>query len=99
MRRRTGANGSPPHLLAHSSGKLIMTYGRRCEPFGIEVMVSEDRGDTWSEPMTLWDEGPGSDLGYPCSVELEDGSIYTVYYGQLEDGARCSILATRWKLD
>lgn len=94
--KTTGANGSPPHLLLHSSGKLVMTYGRRKPPYGVEAQFSED-GAAWSEPVTIWDGGVDGDLGYPCSVELEDGNVFTLYYAKPRAGAKCAILSTTWR--
>src|SRR5690606_41370291 len=42
---------------------------------------------------------PSWDLGYPASVVLDDGSIWTVYYQVDQDGERPSILGTHWKLE
>lgn len=72
--------GSPPHLLRHSSGTLISTYGYREAPYGIRVMFSTDNGETWDTDNILWDKGLSHDLGYPCTMELEDGSLLTVFY-------------------
>lgn len=94
----TGAVGSPPHLLRLASGRIVMTYGRRWKPFGIEAIVSDDNGESWSAPVTLWTDAPTLDLGYPSSVELADGSIFTLYYGQPDAGAPCKILYTVWNL-
>lgn len=91
--------GAPPHLLQHSSGAVISAYGRRKPPFGVSVMVSDDNCDTWDMDLPLWQEGQDRDLGYPCSVELPGGDIFTVYYAILpEDGRQASILWTRWRL-
>ena len=98
-------SGSPPHLLKHSSGALVCVYGRREAPFGERALVSWDNGETWTEDYDLDNRAVGGDLGYPCSVELDDGSILTVYYqkyyndetGKYDD--KCSILYTRWTLD
>ena len=47
----------------------------------------------------LRDEGPDTDLGYPSSVELDDGSLLTLYYQKRESSQeKCSLLWTRWKL-
>jgi hypothetical protein len=46
----------------------------------------------------LRDDGPGRDLGYPSSVELADGSVFTVYYQQERVGGQCALLWTRWFL-
>lgn len=72
--------GSPAHLLLHSSGKLISVYGYRNAPYGIRYMVSDDEGASWQTNLVLDDQGPSSDLGYPATVELKDGTLYTVYY-------------------
>jgi hypothetical protein len=85
------AVGSPPHLLRHSSGAIVCTYGYRREPFGIRAIISRDEGVSWDE-FVLDDSLPDDDLGYPSSVELADGSIYTVFY---RDG---DLLSVKWKL-
>jgi hypothetical protein len=94
-----GFHGSPPHLMRHSSGALVCVYGYRLPPYGQRAMVSHDGGQSWRVDYVLRDDGPDSDLGYPSSVELEDGSILTVYYqkaGLAEE--KCSLLWTRWEL-
>jgi len=92
-------HGAPPHLLYHSSGILVCSYGYRQAPYGQRAMLSSDAGQTWHYDYILRDDGVDSDLGYPSSVELGDGSLFSVYY-QKERGAhdRCSLLWTRWWL-
>ena len=77
--------GSPPHLLQLKDGTVVCTYGYRKEPYGIRAMVSHDRGKTWETDIVVWDKGASGDLGYPCSIELDDGSILTVFYGRAKD--------------
>ena len=92
-------HGSPPHLLRHSSGVLVMSYGYRREPYGERVALSYDKGTTWQPDYILHDHGPDGDLGYPASVELADGGILTVYYqkpGRRED--KCALLYSKWRL-
>ncbi len=77
--------GAPAHLLCHSSGTIVMTYGFRGdgaddEAFGIRARLSYDEGVTWSEEIVLDGTAYKTDCGYPASVELANGSIYTVYY-------------------
>lgn len=97
------ANGSPPHLLRHSSGALISVYGRREAPYGERAMISLDDGKTWITEIVLRDDTKDPDLGFPTSVELEDGSILTVYYqfnernGVLDKQA--SIMSTTWRIE
>lgn len=93
-----GCKNGPPHLLLHSSGTLICAYGRRESDYGIQVMISRDEAETWDMGYYIWDQGVDIDLGYPCSVELENGDIFTVYYGKYPGDTMTSILWTRWRL-
>ena len=98
MPEQMDVQGSPPHLLAHSSGVLIMSFGRRMEPFGERAVVSHDNGLTWDTEYVLRDDGIDGDLGYPATVELADHSLLTVYYQRLHGDRQDSILYTRWEL-
>ena len=91
-------SGYPPHLLVHSSGALVMTYGVRQGVMGEYAIISYDNGKTWSEPMMISEESPDWDLGYPSSVELSNGSILTVYYQKYPGDTYNSILYTKWDL-
>ncbi|MGN1075298.1 MAG: sialidase family protein, partial [Eubacteriales bacterium] len=93
----TDVSGSPPHLLVHSSGAVICTYGRREEPFGERAMISYDEGKTWTRDIELC-PGADFDLGYPATVELADGSLLTVYYQKFPGDSRNSFLYTHWTL-
>ena len=68
---------------------------------GERAVVSYDNGKTWTEDYELdMHVSPNQhDLGYPASVELSDGSIYTVYYQAFGDEDMTSILATKWRLN
>ncbi len=46
------------------------------------MVVSSDEGLTWDADnvIVLRNDGAGYDLGYPRSMQLEDGTILTVYY-------------------
>jgi len=59
--------------------------------------LSADGGHTWGEEIILRDDAPSGDLGYPASVEREDGTIVTVYYQQREAGEKTCLMATRWR--
>lgn len=97
--RPLGFHGSPPHLIRHSSGVLVLTYGYRKEPFGQRVAFSRDHGRTWDHDWILRDDGPDADLGYPATVELPDGSLVTVYYQKpAKPSDRCALLYSRWSL-
>lgn len=94
----TGVYGSPPHLIRHSSGVIVCVYGYRAPGFGQRVMLSYDDGATWDTDWIIRDDGPGGDLGYPASVEMDDGSMFTIYYQNIPGDAKCSLLWSRWKL-
>ncbi|MBX7168252.1 MAG: glycoside hydrolase [Pirellulales bacterium] len=72
--------GNPPSLIRLRDGRLCLTYGRRAKPFGMRVVLSSDGGHTWSPEITLRDDGGGTDLGYPRSVQRPDGKVVVVYY-------------------
>ncbi len=91
--------GSPPSLLLHSSGTVVMSYGWRGEDPGQRIAFSRDGGKTWSLDWILRDDGPDGDLGYPSTVELADGTLYTVYYQKAHEGdLNCALMASRWEL-
>lgn len=82
----THINGGPPHLVQHSSGAVLLTVGVRSgEKLGEFVYVSEDSGETWTKKYVLDDTSPNNDLGYPCTAEMPDGSLVTVYYQRYMD--------------
>ncbi|MBQ4037867.1 MAG: exo-alpha-sialidase [Clostridia bacterium] len=89
--------GSPPHFCLRKDGALILSYGRRREPFGEYVRISYDNGYTWTEDIMIR-SAPDWDLGYPASVELEDGGMLTVYYQKHGDDPYNSILYTKWDM-
>jgi len=98
--RRLDLWGYPPHLLKLRNGWILATYGHRRAPFGQRACLSRDNGRTWDveREVVLREDAPNSDLGYPASAELSDGSIYTVYY-QVDPGDEWPcIMATHWKL-
>lgn len=95
----TYISGSPPHLLLHSSGALILTVGRRKPPYGQRAYVSYDEGKTWSDEYILRDDARDGDLGYPSTAELSDGSLITVYYQKYGQDNKTSIQYTKWSLN
>jgi sialidase-1 len=93
--------GYPAHLLLLPDRRLLCTYGYRRAPMGIRAAVSHDHGKSWdvASEIVLRDDGKGRgiDLGYPTSALLEDGSIFTIYYMNLDDDIT-HIAGTRWRL-
>ncbi|MFH0965552.1 MAG: LamG-like jellyroll fold domain-containing protein [Planctomycetota bacterium] len=107
-----GATWSEPHpflgysetdaqLTKLADGRLLCTYNNLHVPFGILAILSDDDGKTWDKahPVFLaraW--GPAG--GRPTSVQLEDGSILTVYclQGYRDEGLDTVVEAVRWEV-
>ena len=88
--KRTPIWGHPCQLVSLWSGRVLCTYGYRREPFGIRAALSEDQGETWDmdHEIAIRDDGLYGDLGYPASIQLQDGRILSVYYFHGADGVR-----------
>jgi hypothetical protein len=97
--RAIGVWGLPSHLLRLRNGHLLMTYGHRRTPLGNQARLSTDQGRSWSEPMVLSSDGASGDLGYPSTVELEDGTLVTVWYELMKGSSRAVLRQARWKLE
>ncbi|MCA9054739.1 MAG: exo-alpha-sialidase [Planctomycetaceae bacterium] len=93
-----GVWGYPSHLLRLQDGRLLMTYGHRRAPIGNQARVSDDEGRTWSEPMLISDDATSTDLGYPSTAELADGSLLSIWYEKLADRPVSVLRQARWKL-
>jgi len=79
----------PANVIMLQSGKLLLTFGRRIEPFGVEAVLSGDEYGTWdwrTHRLIEW-EAPNTDCGYPSSAQTDDGTIVTLYYKVTNDPA------------
>lgn len=73
----------PADIAVLGSGKLLLTYGRRIRPQGCGALISKDQGRTWNydrEILLAGDGGESFDLGYPSTVQLDNGKLVTVLY-------------------
>ena len=78
----TKVNHHPPDILQLESGALLMVYGCRLSPLGVQAILSDDGGRTWSfdkRVFLAWD-ALNRDCGYPSVVQTEDGTIVVLYY-------------------
>jgi sialidase-1 len=89
--------GLPSHLLRLRDGRLVMTYGYRRAPFGIQARTSADRGLTWSDPIALTADAANGDLGYPSTVELAGGELFTVWYEKMAASPNAVLRSSRWR--
>jgi hypothetical protein len=93
-----GVWGLPSHLLRLRDDRLLMTYGHRRPPYGNQARISEDHGRSWSESITVSGDGTGGDLGYPSSVQLDDGSLATVWYERMSGSDKAVLRQARWTI-
>jgi len=97
--RKTNIWGYPPHLLKLDNDWLLLSYGVRKIPYGERACISKDGGKTWDiENEIVLSMSDSGDLGYPASIQLDDGSIITVYYQIDKNGEKTSLMQTHWKL-
>ena len=91
---------SPVHALQLRSGKVLLSYGYRKDPYGIRIRVCDGELTDISEPeeIILRDDAPNGDLGYPHAIQLDDGEILVSYYISDPDGIR-TIAVTRLRED
>jgi|TARA_B100002003_G_C13994367_1_gene480330 hypothetical protein len=75
-----------------------MSYGYRRDPFGNQARVSENGGKTWSDPIMVSVDGPSHDLGYPSTVERDDGKLVTVWYEKMAGSPRAVLRQAIWTL-
>ncbi len=96
--------GATAHIIEHSSGVLISCYEKRRDPddesspYGIKVMLSYDNGKTWDTDNWLYETKVSTDLGYPATVELDDGSLLTVFYAHETADSPAVIWQQKWRL-
>ena len=90
--------GFPTHLQTFGKDKLIMTYTYRLKPYGIRARISTDSGKNWSDEIILSDDGKRWDLGYPSTVEMADGTLFTLWYeNRGKGGAKLRYLNWKFK--
>ena len=94
-----GVWGLPSHLLRLKDGRLLMSYGYRRQPFGVQARISLDSGQSWSKPMSIAADGVSGDLGYPSTVELDSGRLLTVWYERMEQSPRAVLRQAEWSIE
>ncbi|MBN1347238.1 MAG: exo-alpha-sialidase [Phycisphaerae bacterium] len=96
--RSIGVWGLPSFLTRLRNGHLLMTYGHRRAPLGNQARVSTDHGRTWSEPIIVSGDGVSGDLGYPSTVELDGGTLLTLWYENMRGSSNAVLRQATWKL-
>lgn len=71
------------------SGNILLTYGNRIGELAVGAMLSYDKGKTWDhdhrvilakDTLILKGSDLERDCGYPSTVQLDNGTIVTMYY-------------------
>lgn len=87
-RELTRSHQHPADACLLQSGRILLTYGNRVGSLAVGAMLSADGGRTWDWDRrvvlarhTLMLRGKTwGDCGYPSTVQLDDGTIVTIYY-------------------
>lgn len=95
---KAGSGGNPPALIRLQDGRLCLTYGYRAAPFAIYARLSDNNGKSWSEVIPLREGGACSDLGYPRTLQRQDGTLVTTYYFNDRVDTERYIAATLWRV-
>lgn len=89
----TGHHEIPGHLMQLHDGRLLLSFGVRHYPLGIQAILSEADGITWNteDRVVLAWHGAQSrrpngrirhGIGHPFTTQCEDGRLFTVYYAR-----------------
>jgi hypothetical protein len=78
----TGVAGLYHSMVSLSDGRLLMTYSPLKAPYGVIYRISEDGGRTWPEKAAgeIDVNSESSECGWARGLQLDDGSVYFVYY-------------------
>ncbi|MFO1063334.1 MAG: sialidase family protein [Pirellulales bacterium] len=93
-----GVWGIPSHLLRLKDNRLLMSYSHRRKPLGNQARISTDNGLSWSDPIVISGDGITGDLGYPSTVQCDDGTLVTVWYEVLPGSPLAQLRQARWRL-
>lgn len=105
--RPVNTQGSCFHLCLTRSGSTVMSYGFRNPPYGIHVLPSDDRGETWdmNRAAALRCDGAMRDIGYPWTIQLADDRLFCVYYFNVHedeksyyDEKKSAEICAKWNL-
>lgn len=79
--RATGEHEHPPDLTLLENGWILLVFGHRHEPFGVQGMISKDGGCTWGPDRLVLEDGLHcTDIGYPSTARLAGGRLATLFY-------------------
>lgn len=88
--------GNPCTAIRMPSGRVLLAYGYRREPFGIRARLldAECEHIAEAEEFVIRDDGHNRDLGYPLADLLPDGTAIVAYYfNSVTDGGKQRYIA------
>ena len=93
--------GAPSHLYRTKDGTLISSYAFReyvdhDKPSAVLALISHDDGESWTAHYICAGEHSW-DMGYPATVEKDDGTLITIFYDHKGNGPAV-IKAVDWEL-
>ena len=62
-------------------------------------MTSVDGGKSWEKDIRIYENTVSDDIGYPSTVELDDGTLLTVFYARKDENSPCEIMQQKWKIE
>ncbi len=79
------------------NGNLLIDYptGRSAEPSQNIARVNLKKG---KNTILLKIDQLSGDMGYPATVQLDDGSLITIYYQIDKKGEKTSLMQIHWQL-
>jgi len=95
----TGVAMAAPHMVVQRDGTVVIVYGPGGGG-GARAIFSTDGGESWLKQTE--DQGfllDPSVYGYPGACELEDGSIYCVYYDGWNRQTATGVWAIRFRVN
>lgn len=73
-------NQIPASIIVLKDNRTLVTYGCRNNIKRISYRIGDQYGVSFSDPVILQVIDTEGDMGYPSTVQLNDGSLVTAYY-------------------
>jgi sialidase-1 len=90
---------NPVHVLPLGDGRILLSYGQRREPKGIQFLMTDAERPRYKDRSALYARhAEDGDLGYTSAIRLYDGTAMIAYYMTDKDSSAC-IGATIVKVD
>lgn len=85
-----GFQGHPMQAMRLPDKRVLLVYGYRHKPYGIRgrILNAECTDYSTAPEIVLREDGGGTDIGYPWSVQLDKNRVLVAYYYYLDNGTR-----------